>query len=157
MTELHHHLDRLEPELNSGCLLWPGATDRRGYPTASMGGVTRRLGREVFTVMVGPLGAGQQVCHRCDTPQCLNHHHLFAGDAKANADDRVAKRRCNTARGSRSANARLSEADVPEIFRLKAAAVPQTRIAQIMGVSQTTISQVLTRKVWAHAPKETAA
>ena len=53
-------------------------------------------------------------------------------------------------RGEAHYNAKLIEADILRIFRLRGTGLTQARIASEYGVSSVLISQILSRKVWAH-------
>lgn len=99
--------ERLErhsiPEPNSGCLLWFGPVDGRGYPKVTIGGKTLRATRVSFENSNGPLPPGKMACHKCDVPCCIEPTHLFAGTHKENMDDMRAKGRTNGRKTSLSA------------------------------------------------------
>lgn len=49
-----------------------------------------RLSYEAY---VGPIPAGQYMCHTCDNPRCVSPAHLFPGTQKENFADMMAKGR----------------------------------------------------------------
>lgn len=81
------------PEPNTGCFLWAGAADRRGYGRFNFGGTTILATHAALALRGMKLAKGQYVCHRCDTPACVNPDHLFLGDAVINREDARGKGR----------------------------------------------------------------
>lgn len=49
--------------------------------------------RFMYEEKIGPIPPGLMVCHRCDTPKCVNPEHLFLGTAKDNVNDMISKGR----------------------------------------------------------------
>lgn len=89
---------RLAKRLNlnsaTGCLLWTGSRNAKGYGTISVAtgkpGFTHRVAWELKN---GPIADGLCVLHKCDTPACCNVDHLFLGTRADNNADMLAKGR----------------------------------------------------------------
>ena len=80
LPEAEQRLEKyIEPEPMSGCWLWVGARDQRGY-----GMVARRLNartasqrahRYVYERLIGPIADGLTLDHLCRTHSCVNPAH----------------------------------------------------------------------------------
>lgn len=142
-------MSRVECDLNTGCWLWSGPADRKGYGHVWWKGRHRTAHRVSYEEQVGPISGGLHVCHRCDTPACVNPAHLWLGTGQDNVDDRVAKGRSRSGQGRGETNSanKLTSAEVLEI---RAAEAPQKVLAANYGVDQSLISLIRRRKIWAH-------
>jgi hypothetical protein len=82
------------PEPNTGCLLWLGAVCKSGYGriASSSGGSPVLAHRIAYECAHGPIGR-RHLCHRCDTPSCVNPEHLFVGTQRDNIRDMFRKGR----------------------------------------------------------------
>lgn len=83
---------RYEADLNSGCWLWSGKSDTHGYGRASFQGSMWSVHRLSYSLNRGDPGS-LHVCHRCDTPACVNPQHLFLGTRSDNMRDMTVKGR----------------------------------------------------------------
>jgi hypothetical protein len=84
---------RIEP---SGCWLWIGATNGKGYGKIQQGrrgGIPLLAHRVSWELHRGPIPDGLMVLHQCDSPPCVNPDHLFLGTGLDNMRDMVAKSR----------------------------------------------------------------
>ncbi len=82
------------PEPNSGCWLWQGAVDRKGYGSLRVAGKMTRATH--FSLLLSCVAKGEshtQVCHTCDVPCCVNPTHLFWGTGSDNMKDCAKKGR----------------------------------------------------------------
>ncbi len=88
------------PEPTTGCWLWLGATTTKGYARAMWHGKRVLVHRKLYEVMRSCVIGKLMVCHKCDTPLCVNPSHMFLGTATDNALD--ASKKGRTARGARN-------------------------------------------------------
>lgn len=140
------------PEPNTGCWLWLGAANEKGYSQISLKGRAFFVHRLAFILSGRKITPGMFVCHKCDVPACCNPEHLFLGTAGDNVHDMDRKGRDRRPRGSQLRTAKLTEQDVLEIRNAKETNVA---LARQYGVSTTAISEARSGRKWAHV-KEAA-
>lgn len=126
------------------CWIWRGSSTK-GYGVISVRGKQSYAHRIAYELTNGPIAARQVICHRCDTPLCVNPAHLFAGSNLDNARDAVAKGR--HAHGERQGCAKLKNADIGPI-RERLLTQTAAEIAAEYGVSRPAISLIGTGKTW---------
>jgi hypothetical protein len=87
--------DKWTPEPNTGCWLWLGGEDSKGYGRVGVPGTRKSMiaHRAVYETHVGPIPPGMQLCHKCDTPACVNPAHMFLGTMSENITDMYRKGR----------------------------------------------------------------
>ena len=83
------------PVPETGCWLWTGQTNRSGYGVVWFDGRMWLAHRLSYITFVSGVPDGLHVCHKCDTPACINPDHLFAGSNKENMHDASNKGRLN--------------------------------------------------------------
>lgn len=74
--------DKVQPCPMSGCWLWTGSADQKGYGRIGMG--SKRDGtrkprcahRVAYAALVGPIPPGLMLDHLCRQPGCVNPAHL---------------------------------------------------------------------------------
>lgn len=81
------------PVPESGCWLWTGYVGSEGYGLLTASGKTHRAHRLSYEIYVGPIPIGLLICHKCDTPSCVNPSHLYAGTHRDNVLDMVRRKR----------------------------------------------------------------
>jgi hypothetical protein len=81
------------PEPNSGCWLWLGSVDRKGYGSLRVAGQLKRATHVSLALAGSSIPSGMYVLHRCDVPGCVNPDHLFIGTLKDNTQDMIRKGR----------------------------------------------------------------
>ena len=70
--EAFHKLDK-----KTGCWLWTGNLDNRGYGRLVVRGTRYAAHRLSYDLHIGtPKG---YILHSCDNPRCVNPHHLYDG------------------------------------------------------------------------------
>jgi hypothetical protein len=77
-------LSFVEPEPNSGCWLWTGFVDAKGYGYFSLNGKTNRSHRVSYELYVKRIPKGLQIDHLCRVPCCVNPAHLEPVTPKEN-------------------------------------------------------------------------
>lgn len=132
----------------SGCQIWTASLNSRGYGHLRVNGIMQRAHRLSFQLNKGAIPKDGIICHKCDTPSCINPDHLFMGSHADNMEDRNKKKR--QAFGERNAASVLCEADVLCIkIRLKDGDSHRA-IAKDYSVSKSTITWISLGKTWRH-------
>jgi len=130
----------------SGCWIWLGEVDRKGYGRMQVDG--RRIGSHRFSyeAFVGHVPSGMLVCHRCDVPACVNPAHLFIASNDENMADMVSKRRAR--QGERHHRAKLTEANA---LTIRHSHEGYKTLAKRYGVAPTTIRRIKKGLCWKFA------
>ena len=138
MNGMTEYLERhSEPELNTGCVLWSGYRNKGGYGVVRFKKTEDLAHRAAWKVRHScELGRWDFICHKCDTPACLNIDHLFLGTPRMNTDDQVMK-------------GRQKRADPDKIKRgleLILAGASTAEAGRQTGITQAHFSRILTGK-----------
>lgn len=100
-----------------GCWIWTAGTGARGYGAFSKDGKSNPAHKASWEIYRGAVPRGMNVCHHCDTPLCVNPHHLFIGTDGDNVRDCMNKGRFLV--GERCNHAKLTDGQVGEIRKSK--------------------------------------
>lgn len=125
------------------CHLWIGAVNRLGYGRFNPGGGPVLASRWLLGYLRGKeLVAGEEACHHCDNPRCVNQRHLYIGSRSSNMKDAVSRNRMH-------GSPKLTHAQVGEIRSLYAGGqLTQRGLAKQFGVGQTEIFRIVHRERW---------
>lgn len=156
---LQERIERLSiPEPNSGCWLWLGKVFPKDRPGPEYGCIdvgsralgtlkTRRAHRVSYEAFVGPIPAGIEVCHSCDTPPCVNPSHLFLGTRQDNIDDRERKGRNKIMRGEMHGNSKFTDDFVKNVISSSGS---MKDIADRFGISLADVKNLRCPRTWRH-------
>jgi len=133
------------PVPEAGCWLWFGTDAGKGYGQFMAGGKVVKAHRFSWEIHNGPIPSGASVCHRCDTPQCVNPAHLFIGTNADNCRDRAVKGRAHRPRGGLNPMARLTSEQVALIRQDKR---KRKVVANEYGVGPSCISKIRANQTW---------
>jgi len=136
---------------NNGCWVWVGCKQGKHpwqYGSFGVNGKIEKAHHFSYEFYRGPVPEGMLVCHTCDNPPCVNPDHLFLGTALDNTQDMIQKGRSNFLRGSKKANALLTENTV---INIRNDPRPVVEIARELGVSSSCIYDAKSRS-WKHVP-----
>ena len=144
------------PDPKTGCWTWTAALKSKdknnNYGLFRIGSRIRKAHQVSWEIYRGEIPKtesyhGTCVCHKCDSPQCVNPGHLFLGTMQDNNKDKVDKLR--TPRGSAHHSVKLTEDQVVDIKKLTGT-LPQKDIAAMFGVAWYTISSIQRGVNWSH-------
>lgn len=138
--------------LENGCIVFTGHKDACGYGRVSRDGKLVRVHREVWKKHNPDKEITGVIMHSCDNPACINPDHLSHGTQADNVADMVAKGRRVTVKGSNQHDAKLTEADIPEIRSMLLDGKSCPKIAMKYGVSEEAIRAIKKGRTWTHVP-----
>lgn len=130
MSAIDRLMERVVRVPFAGCWLWTGALKDNGYGDCWLDGRVIGAHRAFFTLLVGEIPAGMQICHRCDVRCCVNPDHLFLGSRLDNMRDAAAKGRL----GHHCAALTFEQAEM-----VRASAKRGIDLARQLGVSENVI------------------
>lgn len=95
ISEKEHFEKWVRKDLDKACWLWTGHVNSKhnGYGRFARGYKRRMAHVAAYEIFKGPIPKGLSVCHRCDTPLCVNPEHLFLGTHQENMRDAKVKGR----------------------------------------------------------------
>ena len=132
----------------TGCWEWQRNIQANGYGHMKHSGKARLAHRVSYEMHSGEIPDGAYVLHRCDNRICVNPQHLFLGTAMDNRRDMQAKRR--RVHGERVNTAKLTEAQIFEIYALSDSGMGSPRIAKKYGISTAMAWNIKVGKSWVH-------
>jgi len=135
------------------CWEWGGYIDNFGYGRIMTKGGPTRAHRVSYLLHHGEIPRGSYILHKCDNRKCVNPAHLYAGNARQNAADKVNRGRAYTGnhKGIVHPQAKLTEADV---YAIRASASPNPELAKMYGVTASAICMIKRRRTWSHLPEK---
>lgn len=132
------------------CWTWIGTRPGGLYGHFSVKGETHKAHRWIYETIVGTIGDGLVVRHRCDNPPCVNPQHLEVGTCAENTRDKFERGRGADRKGERHPLARLKPEDILLIRSLALGGVRQHDLAERFQMSRQQIGKIVRRQNWGH-------
>ena len=145
-----------------GCWIWTGMSVWYGYGVLEFSHGNRvRAHRLSYILKHGPIPDGLCVCHKCDTPACVNPEHLFLGTHSDNMRDMTQKGRNGAhrmpervMRGTGHPRSVLSDEDIKAIrsaYKRPAYNKSNSKeLAAQYGINLATVNKIVANKCWRH-------
>ena len=136
--------EKVIPEPNSGCWLWTGASDSKGYGSfRGKHGAIISAPRVAYALTYGEIPKGKWVLHKCDNRACVNPEHLYVGTRAQNNQDAYDRGRQPYRGGSLHSRAVLTAKQVKEV---RSSGADAKWLAQKYGCHICTIYRVRWKK-----------
>lgn len=155
------HVEKLATEC--GCWIWTGCERGKGYGVIDFGKGGLIASRIAYALRFGCAPEGVLVCHRCDTPSCVNPDHLFLGTHKDNRVDSVQKGRVPVgddhwanrmpelvSRGEKNGMAILTEEVVRNIRKRREEGSTYDQLSAEFRTSRSNVCFIVRRETWRH-------
>lgn len=83
--DITYFMERTRVSDLTGCWIWQGWIDKRGYGRAKTAGKQWMPHRLAYASLVGPIPKGMTIDHLCFVPACVNPEHLAIATHLENA------------------------------------------------------------------------
>jgi len=134
----------------SGCHIWTGARDGRGYGDFWNGTRMVKAHRRAFEKHHGiTIPPGHEVHHLCHNRHCVNPHHLCLVTHQGNMELAA---QAGAWRGQNNSAAKLGEADVQFMRALYQCGISVRDFAPQFPVNERAIYYALDGSTWPHVP-----
>lgn len=147
-------LARSEPQAN-GCRYFLKVRRSRNpsrfvknYGVLVLDGVHEYAHRLMYRLTKGPIPAGFEVLHTCDTPPCIEPAHLIVGTHGDNMKDMRAKGRWRHGAKPRGTAVHTSKLTEDEVLAIRADPRGPIVVAREYGISKSTVKDIRSRKIW---------
>jgi hypothetical protein len=137
--------DCIYPELGKCHICTSHSINRKGYPNFRRHNTRYLIIRYLWEEYYGDIPEGMFICHKCDTPGCINLDHVFLGTPKENSEDM--KRKGRQLFGEKHNMVKLTEDQVKNIMKDSRM---QKEIAVDYGISQQQVSKIKRKERWNH-------
>lgn len=134
--------------LENGCIEFTGGQNPKGYGCFHYNGKTTGAHCAAYDLCVGDIIDDSHVLHTCDNRICINPEHLFLGSTQDNSEDMKNKNRQN--KGEDRPLAKLTEADVINIRRLRNEGKSTIYIGAMYNISHSNVSMIARGLRWKH-------
>lgn len=150
------------------CWMWIAHKQGKGYGRFNANKKPKQAHRWIYEYLNGVLPRNVDVCHKCDTPACVNPSHLFAGTRSENMRDCADKgrnamqtdkyknhflgNRTVQPKGEAQGNSKLRAADILEIRSMRTHGISTKQIAEKFSLNEGHVRKIVTGKAWGHIP-----
>lgn len=127
---------KISPEPNTGCWLWTGYVNARGYGVTSKPaahGKSFLAHRVMYECLRGQIPAGLELLHSCDVNSCANPWHARPGTTQENLHEKTVRGRCPV---------KVTTQDVAAIRSRRAAGETVYAVAARYGISIAQVSRI---------------
>lgn len=147
-----HFWSRVRIASENQCWEWTGPLNNWGYGLTKLSTIKTMIASRIAWILTSGTVPPPHVlvCHTCDNPKCCRPDHLFLGTSADNAADRDSKGRAGSAPGEKHWAAKLTEADVLTIRKMRSEGFILKDIATRFGVTIAAIGYITTGKTWTH-------
>ena len=141
----------INAEKVGNCWDWKRSRKTSGYGNYYRDGKVWSAHHFAYTIAKGPIPKDSWILHRCDNPPCVRPQHLYAGNAKDNAQDRKNRNRSASTVGSNNGRAKVNAEKVVMIIeKYLTGKYTQKELAIENGITPSAVHSIVKRRNWKH-------